>query len=93
MIELLYDGPPSLVSALAQMLGEEGLDVSFEPLVEHRGIGHDDAGAVIVYVVTKPLDKLVVDPLIDKAVARFHARFKGAAEVTRQNSSLSDGSE
>jgi hypothetical protein len=31
-------------------------DVSFEPPVEHRGIAHDVAGAVIVYVVTKPLD-------------------------------------
>ena len=75
------------------MLREEGLDVSFEGPDEHRGAGHDIAAAVIVYVVTKPLDKLIVDPLIDKATRRFQDRFKGAAEITRQRSSISDGTE
>lgn len=71
MIELRYVGPPALVSAFAQMLREEGLDVSFEGPDEHRGAGHDIAAALIVYVVTKPLDKLIVDPSLTRPRGGF----------------------
>lgn len=36
---VMYEGPAPFVSLLAQMLREEGVDVSYEPPIEKRGAG------------------------------------------------------
>jgi hypothetical protein len=85
MAEVRFVGPPALVSALAQMLEEEGLTATFDPPFEGRAICPDFAVEVVVYVALKTGDVAIeagVKALAERAIAKFEARFpRGNATV------------
>jgi hypothetical protein len=65
---------------LAQMLREEGLEVTYEPPTESRSV-ESDLVLVALYVGDKVADATVglsVDALVRKAVARFKDRLPQA---------------
>lgn len=74
---LTYRGPAPVVSALAQMLHEEGVEATYEPPVEGRTSGVE---LVVIYLMLRAGDKVTdraLDRMIDAAVERFRARFGG----------------
>lgn len=68
---LRYEGLPAFASALAQMLQEEGVQVTYQPPVEGRGAVTDMAQDVIVNLVT-----IGSTAAITAAVERFRRRFR-----------------
>lgn len=75
-IELEYQGPPALVGALAQMLADEGLRVTYTPPVEEPGLGGVLQEVVVGVVVTTTSAALQVG--VTAAIERFRARFPEA---------------
>ena len=75
---ITYRGPAPLVSALAQMLREEGAQVDYTRPEERKGTGVE---LVLVYIVVKKVaDKAMdrgLDAIIDSAVKMFRDRFGG----------------
>lgn len=71
-VELQYEGPPALVGALAQMLREDGMQVSYEPPMEQR-----DA-ALVIAIVTLVVQVTGADDRMKAAIDRFVERFKRA---------------
>jgi hypothetical protein len=73
---ITYEGPPVAVSALAQMLREEGVDVGYKPPQERRGGGI--AEEVVVGLLCNGLYAAMT-----AGVQRFRdSRFGRAAKVT-----------
>jgi hypothetical protein len=76
---LTYRGPARGASALAQMLREEGVEVSYTPPVERRDITQV-AEVLIIYVGMKATDKFTdaaLDAAVKRATTRWRQRFGG----------------
>jgi hypothetical protein len=94
-VKLTYRGPASLTSMFAQMLTDEGVDVSYEPPIERRSAG-PDLVVVVLWVAEKVVSKafdVSLDTLIDRAVARFKNRVPSADMTIERSDSSSDGAE
>jgi hypothetical protein len=68
-----YEGPARLVSALAQMIEEEGLTASYRPPIETRSVGADMHTVLINVVSTGTTAAGTI--ALDRALARFRRRF------------------
>lgn len=75
-----YEGPPGLVGVLAQDLRDEGLEVSYEPPVEHRAQFPDPVTVVVIYAGIKTADAVAelgqeaLKAAILHAIARWRER-------------------
>jgi hypothetical protein len=83
MTKIKFEGPAERVSALAQMLRAEGLEVSFEAPQERRDLGI--FGAIVVYLFVKVADvatESTIRELAQKGIDQFKSRFpQGEAEI------------
>ncbi len=70
---ITYRGPAPFVSALAQMLREEGVNVTYAPPVEERGIG-DAAVEVVLYLGDQAVSGLM-GAGIATVLTKFNKRF------------------
>ena len=80
---------------LAQMLNEEGVDVSYEPPIERRSAG-PDLVVVVLWVAEKAASKafdISLDTLIGRAIARLKNRVPDADVTVERSDSSSDGAE
>lgn len=74
--QLVYEGPGALVSALVQMLEQEGLTASYEAPMEQRGVGADLH--TVILTITGASTGAALNAGTKAAIARFRERFPGA---------------
>lgn len=75
-VQLAYTGHSAFVSALAQALRAEGLEVSYDPPVERRGLGADDVQRIVVAVNAAEVTA-ATKATIKAVVAKFREQFPG----------------
>jgi hypothetical protein len=85
---LTYTGDPALVSALAQALRQEGLDVDYERPSERRGAG-EYADAIVELTVSGVAVNAITTGC-RAAWRKFRERFPGGATVTSDDVELDD---
>ncbi|HVV29503.1 MAG TPA: hypothetical protein VHC41_01355 [Mycobacteriales bacterium] len=77
---LTYRGPAAFVGALAQVLREDGLEVTYQPPEEYRSAGEVEQQAVVALVVMYGKDG--IDALLRASVEKYRQRFKDRGTVT-----------